>query len=68
MLLPADGLPWDDSLWLTGYQYPDLLLDGADALAAVRTAWGGAHSFHDANRITFKRIVRYRQYLEQQAE
>ena len=48
----------------TGYQYADWLFDGEDIIAAVRTAHddglGGAHSYHDANLLTFHRIRDFR--------
>ncbi len=55
--------PWEESLRLTGFQYPDWQFDGEDVIAAVRTAYRGAHNFHDANRITFHRIERWRELL-----
>ena len=41
---------------------PDRGEDGAerDIIAALRTAFRGAHNFHDANYITFHRIVNLR--------
>lgn len=52
-----------------GYQYADWQFDGDDLIAVVRTAEddqeGGAHSFHDANYITFHRIVDFRKSQEQ---
>jgi hypothetical protein len=63
LLVPNDGLPWDDSLWRTAYQYPDWIIDGQDLLVAIRTAWGGAASFHDNNWLTFKRVPNYRRLL-----
>ncbi|MGD9495162.1 MAG: sialidase family protein [Armatimonadota bacterium] len=54
---------WQDSLRLTGFQYPDWQFDGADIIAVVRTAYRGAHNFHDANRVTFHRIERFRAML-----
>ena len=32
-------------------------------MAAIRTAYRGADSFHNSNRITFKRIQHYAQYI-----
>lgn len=52
---------WEDSVRLTGFQYPDWQFDGDDLIAVVRTAYRGAHNFHDANRITFHRIKRFRE-------
>ena len=48
-----------------GFQYVDWLFDGADIIAACRTAFdddeGGAHNFHDANYLTFHRIANFRE-------
>ncbi|MBD3293235.1 MAG: exo-alpha-sialidase [Armatimonadia bacterium] len=58
--------PWASSLKLTGFQYPDWQFDGPDdedIIAAVRTAYRGAHNFHDANRVTFHRIEGWRALL-----
>ncbi len=55
--------PWGESLRLTGFQYPDWQFDGDDIIAAVRTAYRGAHNYHDANRVTFHRIERWRELL-----
>lgn len=47
------------------FQYPDWQFDGDDIIVASRTAYddglGGAHSFHDANYLTFHRIRRFRE-------
>lgn len=47
-----------------GFQYVDWLFDGADIIAACRTAyddgWGGAHNNHDANFLTFHRFAGFR--------
>ncbi|MBI1368865.1 MAG: exo-alpha-sialidase [Planctomycetes bacterium] len=47
-----------------GVQYADWQFEGEDIIAAIRTAWdddaGGAHNFHDANYLTFLRIVDFR--------
>ncbi len=40
----------------TGFQYIDWLFDGADLIFVSRTAYNGAHNFHDANHLTFHRI------------
>lgn len=50
----------------TGFDHPlnaDWIIDGQDMLAAIRTAYDGANSYHNSNQITFKRIVNYRQFL-----
>jgi hypothetical protein len=47
-----------------GFQYVDWQFDGDDLIAVCRTAYdddeGGAHSYHDANFLTFYRIVNFR--------
>ena len=44
-----------------GFQYVDWLFDGDDLIVASRTAFddglGGAHNQHDANFLTFHRVV-----------
>jgi hypothetical protein len=54
------GLPHADSVRLTGFQYVDWQFDGEDIIYAVRTAYDGAHNFHDANRITFHKLEQFR--------
>ena len=48
----------------SGFQYVDWLFDGDDLIAACRTALddgvGGARNNHDANFLTFHRILRFR--------
>jgi hypothetical protein len=44
-----------------GFQYVDWLFDGDDIIAVSRTAWDGAHNFHDANHLTFHRIPEFRE-------
>ncbi len=46
----------DTAVRYTGFQYVDWLFDGPDILAASRTAFNGAHNFHDANYLTFHRV------------
>jgi len=47
-----------------GFQYVDWQFDGDDLIAVSRTAFddaeGGAHSWHDANYLTFHRIPQFR--------
>jgi len=47
-----------------GFQYPDWVFDGNDIIAVIRTAYddglGGAANRHDANLMTFHRIVDFR--------
>ncbi len=46
------------------FQYVDWQFDGKDIIAVVRTAYddglGGAHTYHDANFLTFYRIRNFR--------
>ena len=57
------GLSHQDSIRFTGFQYVDWQFDGDDIIYIVRMAYKGAHSFHDANRVTFHRIEGYRRLL-----
>lgn len=50
------GLPWEESVRQTGFQYVDWQFDGEGLIYVVRTAYDGAHDFHDANRLTFHRL------------
>ena len=43
-----------------GFQYIDFDFDGDDIIYLSRTAWNGAHNFHDSNYITFHRIKNFR--------
>jgi hypothetical protein len=47
-----------------GFQYVDWLFDDDDLIAVCRTACddgqGGAHSYHDANYLTFHRVLKFR--------
>lgn len=47
-----------------GFQYADWQFDGNDLIVLSRTAFaddeGGAHSFHDANYLTFHRVSGFR--------
>ncbi|MEZ4864210.1 MAG: sialidase family protein [Caldilineaceae bacterium] len=51
------------SIDTVGFQYVDWLFDGADILYLVRTAYAGAHNYHDSNRITFHKLEGYRALL-----
>src|SRR5262249_29292028 len=47
-----------------GFHYVDWVFDGDDIVFVSRTAFddanGGAHTYHDANYLTFHRIERFR--------
>jgi hypothetical protein len=60
LLTDTSGLEGILSVLLTGFQYVDWQFDGDDILCAVRTAFRGAHTFHDSNRILFGRIPDFR--------
>jgi hypothetical protein len=47
----------------TAFQYVDWQFDGSDIIAVSRTAFGGAHTYHDANFLTFHRIANFRALL-----
>jgi hypothetical protein len=57
------GLEWTESVRQVGFQYVDWHLDGEDIIYLVRTAYRGAHNFHDANRMVFARIETFRASL-----
>ena len=57
------GLSHEESVRSTGFQYVDWQFDGEDIVFVSRTAYHGAHNYHDANRITFHKIERYRTLL-----
>ena len=44
-----------------GFQYVDWLIENDDIVAVCRTAWRDAHSYHDANYLTFHRLPNFRQ-------
>jgi hypothetical protein len=50
----------EESAVNTGFQYADWHFDGEDIIYLVRTAYDGAHNYHDSNRITFGRVERFR--------
>lgn len=53
------------------FQYVDWQFDGQDIVAVIRTAYddglGGAHTYHDANFLTFYRIKNFRALKEKSA-
>ena len=60
LLEDDQDLPEADSMYYTGFQYVDWQFDGDDLIYLVRTAYRGAHSFHDANRIVFDKVIHFR--------
>eukprot|EP00466_Bigelowiella_natans_P001193 jgi/Bigna1/76720/fgenesh1_pg.43_\ len=57
------GFAPDDSVRFTGFHYVDWRIDGNDILYVVRTAYRGAVSYHNSNRITFKALKKFRTLL-----
>ena len=57
------GLSESESRRATGFQYVDWQFDNEAIIYLVRTAYHGAHNYHDSNRITFHRLDQFRQYL-----
>jgi len=63
LLTDESGLPPEVCAQRAGFQYVDWQFDGEDTLYLVRTAYAGAHSYHDANRITFHRLCGFRRRI-----
>ena len=63
LLEDGQQMEWTESVRLTGFQYVDWQFDGNDLIYLVRTAYDGAHNYHDANRITFHRLYGFRSLL-----
>jgi hypothetical protein len=63
LLYDDTGFAPDDSVKYTGFHYVDWQIDGGDLIYVIRTAYRGAESYHNSNRITFKRLVDFRSYL-----
>ena len=63
-LLEDDSpLTWEESIEQVAFQYPDWQFDGDDIIYVLRTAYGGAADYHDANRITFHCLTNFRNFL-----
>ena len=58
-LLNYSHLPEKD----VGFQYVTFLIEGDDLIYDSRTAFNGAHNFHDANYATFHRVKNFRNLL-----
>jgi hypothetical protein len=64
VLIQDDGsVPGEQVPQQVGFQYVDWQIDGDDILYLTRTAYGGAHNFHDSNRVTFHRLENFRQKI-----
>ena len=64
LLFDDTGLPPEYSCKLTGFQYPDWQFDGDNLIYLVRTAYRGAHNFHDSNRITYHVECNFRRLID----
>ena len=58
------GLSSVDSARYTGFHYVDWIFDGIDIVYAVRTGYRGSNTYHNANRLTTKRLASYAQACE----
>ena len=63
LLKDDSGMEAEYSRMFTGFQYPDWQFDGNDIIYLVRTAYRGAHNFHDSNRITYHVLKDFRSLL-----
>ena len=66
LMWDKSGLDWKTSLESVGFQYTDWQFDGDDIIYLTRTAYDGAHSFHDSNRITYNVVKDFRSWLTQE--
>jgi len=60
LLEDDSGLSLEESAAVTGFQYAGWQFKGADIPYVLRTAYDGAHNYHDSNRITFHRVKNFR--------
>ena len=68
LMWDMSGKDWQTSLLNIGFQYTDWQFDGDDIIYLTRTAYNGAHSFHDANYITYNVIKDFRSFLQPDTE
>lgn len=52
------------SIKTVAFSYADWVYEGEDIIFISRTAYQGAESFHDANRLTFHRIENFRRFVK----
>ena len=60
-----------DSVLYTGFHYVDWQFDGTDGtdiIMLVRTAYRGAVSYHNSNRLTYKRISNWQKLVQKAVE
>jgi len=65
LIVSDDGLSAYNTLRYTGFHYVDWQFDsnGDDIVASIRTAYRGADSYHNSNRVTAYRLPRFREAL-----
>ena len=63
LLRDDSGLSYEESIRSTGFQYVDWQFDGEDIIYLVRTAYNGAHNYHDSNRITYHKLRDFRKMI-----
>jgi hypothetical protein len=67
LLVTDEGLAEADAWRYTAFSYVDWQFDagaqGTDILYALRTSYRGGVSFHNTNRITYKRLESLERYL-----
>ncbi|MFA6292725.1 MAG: sialidase family protein [Victivallales bacterium] len=63
LLQDDSGFSPEEAFRRTGFQYADWQFSGGDIIFLVRTAYDGAHNFHDSNRITYHRIRDFRRMI-----
>ena len=54
------GFDFADSVRFTGFHYVDWQFDGAEETSiiyAIRTSYRGANTYHNSNRLTFKKLI-----------
>eukprot|EP01052_Picozoa_sp_SAG31_P018117 SAG31_NODE_1270_length_9065_cov_7.007473_2_plen_373_part_00 len=65
LLYDDTGLAPSDSIKYTGFHYVDWQFDGElseNIVYAIRTSYRGANSYHNSNRLTYKRLANYHSY------
>ena len=63
LMYKEENIDFINRLSKIGFQYVDWLINGDDIFFVVRTAYNGAHNFHDSNYITFHKLANFREYL-----
>jgi hypothetical protein len=64
LLTDDTGFTPYDSARFTGFHYVDWVFDGDDIVYAARTGYRGSNTFHNANRMTVKRVTSFAERCE----